>query len=276
MSIENDASLILTCLYPHGTNEYFDGNEVAKETSLSPAQINDAIEILESNGYVQLRKWMRTTPYRFGNVSITSHGRYAVEKAKKEPEQVPETTPAIRRNLEPVGSPYGFLDEDWEYITEERDSSEKLKVVFGYQFKSEFYDSSKLADNIKAALQQAVSEYNSDPKSINIDLDFVQLGAGYGEHVFTEIAKDIISADIAIFDTSDLNPNVMLEMGVALTWGVRVLPIRNNNCPPPPSDISGQTWAAYEPETDGSNFEDRTFKKKLMGMVKRAAQKKVK
>jgi hypothetical protein len=102
------------------------------------------------------------------------------------------------------------------------------------------------------------------------------LGAGYGEHVFNEIAREIISTDIAVFDTSDLNPNVMLEMGVALTWGVRVLPIRSSDCPMPPSDISGQTWAAYVPNSHGGTFEGDNFENKLNQMVKRAAQKKVK
>jgi hypothetical protein len=51
--------------------------------------------------------------------------------------------------------------------------------------------------------------------------------------------------DIAVFDVSDLNPNVMIEIGVALTWGIRMLLIRENGSPTPPSDISGQTWAKY-------------------------------
>ncbi|MGC1927711.1 MAG: hypothetical protein WA667_01945 [Candidatus Nitrosopolaris sp.] len=37
----------------------------------------------------------------------------------------------------------------------------------------------------------------------------------------------------------------MIEIGVALTWGVRLLPIREREAPKPPSDISGQTWAEY-------------------------------
>jgi len=42
------------------------------------------------------------------------------------------------------------------------------------------------------------------------------LSAGYGRHLFNEIASDIISADIAVFEASDLNANVMIEIGVAL------------------------------------------------------------
>jgi hypothetical protein len=44
-----------------------------------------------------------------------------------------------------------------------------------------------------------------------------------------------------LFETSDNNPNVMIEMGVALTWDRRVFPIKKKGRPKPPSDISGQT-----------------------------------
>ena len=83
--------------------------------------------------------------------------------------------------------------------------------------------------------ERAVEEYNTLPGAPPTTLNFCPLAAGYGEHLFNEIARDVISADIAVFDTSDLNPNVMLEMGVALTWGVRVLPIKAEGCPKPPS-----------------------------------------
>lgn len=98
------------------------------------------------------------------------------------------------------------------------------------------------------------------------------MAAGYGEHLFNEIARDIISADIAVFETSDLNPNVMLEMGVALTWGIRVLPIKDEGCPRPPSDISGQTWADYR--NSAAEFIDSEHHRKLIRMVERAARKK--
>lgn len=274
MSIENNASQILSYLYPKGTKNYCAGDKIALNTGLSPDEINEAIEILENNGYVELRKYLGTAPFRFGHASITAHGRFAVERAQSERQARIER--AIKRIPDPVGSPFGFRDEDWEYITEERENSTKLKVVFGYQFESKHYDSEKIGENIKQALLGAVNAYNKDPKSIPVSLDFIILGAGFGEHVFNEIARDIISADIAVFDTSDLNPNVMLEMGVALTWGVRVLPLRNSSCPPPPSDISGQTWAAYTPASDASSFKDGNFERKLKRMVIRAAQKKVK
>lgn len=131
-----------------------------------------------------------------------------------------------------------------------------------------------LIENVNAMLETAVAAYNKKPETIKVILRFTPLAAGYGEHLFNEIARDIIGSDIAVFDTSDLNPNVMLEMGVALTWGVRVLPIRNSNCPKPPSDISGQTWAEYEAGTSAGRFPDNEHLTKLVRMVERAAKKK--
>ena len=103
-------------------------------------------------------------------------------------------------------------------------------------------------------------------------MEFKPLAAGYGEHLFNEIARDIISADIAVFEAPDLNSNVMVEMGVALTWGVRVLPIKAAGRPKPPSDVSGHTWADYE--DSASRFCDPDHQSKVVHMIQRAIRKK--
>ena len=64
----------------------------------------------------------------------------------------------------------------------------------------------------------------------------------------------------------------MLEMGVALTWGVRVLPIKASGRPSPPADVSGQTWVEYE--ASGKKFLDGDHQSKLARMVQRAIRKK--
>jgi len=63
-----------------------------------------------------------------------------------------------------------------------------------------------------------------------------------------------------------------LEMGVALTWGIRVLPIKASGRPSPPSDISGQTWVEYE--ASASRFLDGDHQAKIARMVQRALKKK--
>jgi hypothetical protein len=67
-------------------------------------------------------------------------------------------------------------------------------------------------------------------------------------------------------------PNIFIEIGVALTWGPGVFLIKNENCPIPPSDISGQTYADYQ--ENGKIFKDTEHTEKLYRMVERAIQKK--
>jgi hypothetical protein len=144
---------------------------------------------------------------------------------------------------QPIGSPYGFDEHDWRTVEERRQRRDVLYVVLGYQFESNHCNADELQKNVRAMFEQAVNSYNWSASNSKIALDFRPLAAGYGEHLFNEIARDILSADIAVFETSDLNLNVALEMGVALTWGVSVFPIKKKGRRKPPSDISGQTWA---------------------------------
>lgn len=65
----------------------------------------------------------------------------------------------------------------------------------------------------------------------------------------------------------------MIELGVALTWGTRVLLIRDHRSPKDTTtDVSGQTWAEYS--DDGINFSDPKHKAKLTSMIERASRKK--
>lgn len=260
-----------------------DGKTLQEITGLPPHEINDAIALLERSGYVEWRQYLGTAPYNFGHIWITPFGRYEAERLSGVfPEPLPLTasnpdskTPArgqVNLPPAPIGSPYGFHDEDWEVIAERKARSEQLIVVMGYQFKSTFYDTALLQQNVEAGLKRAVDMYNSQPGALPSVLDFRPLAAGYGEHLFNEIARDIIASDIAVFETSDMNPNVMVELGVALTWGIRVLPIKLQSQPKPPSDISGQTWADYE--DNAARFVDPEHDSKLVRMVDRAMRKK--
>jgi hypothetical protein len=209
-------------------------------------------------------------------------GRYEHERTSSiigdrldvRPRDVANTSEATTIALLPtlISSPYGFTDADWEFIADRKDRSTELLVVMGYQFRSGHYDSAALKTNIESMFTRAMERYNAMPTAVLTNLQFRALAAGYGENLFNEIARDIIAADIAVFETSDLNPNVMVEIGVALTWGVRVLPIKKARTPKPPSDISGQTWADYE--DNAARFVDSEHYEKLARMVERAVRKK--
>lgn len=260
-----------------------DGPTLAEITSLSPNDLNDAVSLLQRSGYVEWRQYLGTGPFVFGHVWVTPVGRYEAERLASilaAPLNV-AAAPSVNAAANggglslppvPIGSPYGFNDEDWEFIAKQKDEASQLMVVMGYQFESAHYDPASLRDNVRAMFQVAVDRYNELPGSLQTSLDFRPLAAGYGEHLFNEIARDIIASDIAVFDTSDLNPNVMVEVGVALTWGIRVLPIKLHTQPNPPSDISGQTWASYK--ENASTFLDPDHGEKLVRMVERAIRKK--
>lgn len=276
-TVKENASIILECLYNEANNQTREdgvtGEELQKLTKLNSAQINDAVTILVQSDYAEWSQYAGSHPYEFTFVGITARGKLEYERALENARTKPEA-PAnqITEPVTPVGSPYGFQDTDWKLVIERRSQRDVLRVVFGYQFKSDCYDTDSLIKNIKAQFEEAVNDYNSTASAIPIRLEFSSLAAGYGEHLFNEICRDIISADIAVFDTSDLNPNVMLEMGVALTWGIRVLPIKRSGQKKPPSDISGHTWADYE--GSGERFFDGDHSRKMIRMVERAAKKK--
>jgi len=273
-TIKENAGIILTTLYTESkkpTQLEIDGERIQNLTKLEPDQINDAVAILRDNGYVEWQQFMGTAPFEFSYVEITPRGKAEYERALEQSKNA-HTVSAINPAPTPVGSPYGFQDTDWELVAERKAKRSKIFVVVGYQFASSHYKSEVLINNLQNHFEKAVKSYNALPASFPVELDFKSLAAGYGEHLFNEICRDIICADIAVFETSDVNPNVMLEMGVALTWDVRVLPIKMSSCPKPPSDISGQTWADYE--DNACRFIDQDHDHKMLRMIERAARKK--
>lgn len=248
---------------------------VADALDMSPDRLNDAVSVLDDSGYVKALRVMGTAPFDFLKVYITPQGRYELERAQAEAQarqqEAPEQAlPAeVRPSPTPVGSPFGFTPQDWEYILLEQ-RSPKLAVIFGCQWDSTHYDTDKLIHALTEEFRRALEESSAAGR---LTLDFKPLKAGYGEHLFNQIARSIIAADIGIFETSDFNPNVMIEMGVALTWGTRVHPIREESTDPPPSDISGQTWACYR--DSGATWMDPRHFDAVVHMVELAARRKL-
>jgi hypothetical protein len=281
----NPAERLLSALFDKPSNQYISGAELAKDTALDSTDLNFAAVELVDAGLARWTQPMGTAPYEFGGMLLTARGRYEAKRLRQRIHNAPARSnqsavptglldsigDGIRPPL-PVGSPYGFGDGHWEAIALRRSHGEILYVVMGHQFESSHYDTERLIANVRRTVEQAVERHNRRSKQTPIALDFKPLAAGYGEHLFNEIACNIIGSDIAIFETSDQNPNVMLEMGVALTWGVRVLPIKKSGLPEPPSDISGQTWADYG--DSGEAFPDPDHVEKLVHMIARAMTKK--
>ena len=295
MSVRENIDKILNFLndeYEKNSGKWFSGKELEDALSLNPDELNPAIDILSKSDLIKRHNWM-ALPYRFGQVSISSKGLYESERRKSIKQAIEDfSSPSdfkSRLNIEgvntlsslidrlnevpptPVGSPYGFTDYDWEILSKRKADKNRLFVVLGLKFKSQYYDTNKLIENIKIHFKIALDDYNKK-NNAKIKLEFNQLRAGYGEHLFNQIARDIISSDIAVFDTSDLAPNVFLEIGVAVTWGSRVFLIKSRGSPKPSSDISGQTYADYKDSAE--KFLDRDFSENIFRMIERALQKK--
>lgn len=273
----------------HGRGQYVEGPTIEELTKLNSGDINDAVEMLSQNGMLDVQHLMGTDPFEFGLVMLTARGRAAAKdllnqiaaqktakakniisefnKKNSKPQQA--TNPTL--DLFPTGSPFGFTPDDWVQVRVDKDNIDRLIVVFGHQWKSPFFDTDKLRHNIGDMFAHAVN--GLDPKKFRkVQLDFRPLQGGYGGHVFNKIARDIIGSDIAVFDASDANSNVMIEMGVALTWGIPTLPILDDKVGKIPSDISGLHWAKYK--NSGAEWEETDHMKKLQAMVADAVAKK--
>jgi hypothetical protein len=58
----------------------FKGSEVAETTTLSPGEINDAVELLEQDDLVKVVRTMGNAPFDFGYVELTASGRLVAEE----------------------------------------------------------------------------------------------------------------------------------------------------------------------------------------------------
>ncbi len=274
--IEQNAIKILKHLVENNLQQAYK-DDIAKALGISSIDAYDAMSYLEDIGAISHHKFLEGKSIGM----LTSRGKFIyhdmMEKEKQASAAANSTEQATsaqlpERPINPVGSPYGFEDEDWEYVAVHQKEKEKLSIVLGLQFESKFYNTSELEENFKNHFLKALSSFNQSEKKSSAALEFKKLQAGYGEHLFNKIARDILAADITVFEASDLNPNVMIELGVALTWGKRVLPIREKTSQMLPSDISGQTWLSYE--DSGKKILDQGFEEKLVEMIRRAMMKK--
>lgn len=285
--IEKNATELLIILVEDKINET-SGKSINELTGFEANDINDAVDYLESIGAIKVLKALRTDPYNFSRIKVTARGKYLfyeirdeLKTSKTKEEKKKDISEKLRndetlllpeRPKNPVGSPYGFQEKDWKFVSSRKKDDKNLYVVLGLKYKSEHYNTTKLIKNLethfKTSLKSSIEKEEIDPAK----LQFEKLRAGLGGHVFNKIAKKIIGADIAVFEVSDHAPNVMIELGVALTWGIPVIPLFKNGAPELPSDISGHSWVKYD-----DNFNiifDDDFQDNLKEIIRDSLQEK--
>ena len=285
--IEQNGQKVLEILSKEPMEKYMGGKTLEVKSQLSIGEINLAIDHLEKNGLIERLNGEGTEPYNFASISLNSKGRFYISEQAQTVNRslldMMNDSPSVGNQshelnpffqlVMPAGSPFGFTDQDWEYVSKKKRQHNVLYVVLGLQYDSAHYNMENVKNNIRSEFERAIDRYNEKLDKSKVELEFSVLKGGYGEHLFNHIAREIISADIAVFETSDINPNVMIELGVALTWGTRVLPIKKVGVKTPPSDISGQTWAEYN--ADGADFTNKEHYEDMLYMIDRAIQKKI-
>lgn len=248
--IKTNAANVLTALVEHGNEEVAPpGYLLQNWTSLEPQNINEAVDHLEELKAVEVIRGGLNVPYSFRNVKVTAAGKFLYEERSRHGARGLVDAMALdkERPAVPPGSPYGFEDEDWKFVLSQKQDRSTLNVVLGLQWESNYYITNDLAQNVEGHFEHGLKAFNDRTGSDRACLRFEKLSAGYGQHLFNRIARDIIGSDIAVFEISDQNPNVMIEIGVALTWGVQVFLLREMTSKKnPPSNVSGQTWVWYK------------------------------
>jgi len=119
-----------------GISASLTGDQLLNTTPLISSEINDAVTLLVQAG---LAEWIRipgTAPYTFSAVKITPRGKYEYERTESIISQSPASRTMTILPPTPIGSPYGFEDEDWEAVSESKANLNRLRVVLGFQFSS--------------------------------------------------------------------------------------------------------------------------------------------
>jgi tRNA A-37 threonylcarbamoyl transferase component Bud32 len=65
---------------PRRGRHALDGNKLHAATQLDPARINDAVALLEQSFFLEVKRFLGTSPFDFGRVELTAQGRREAER----------------------------------------------------------------------------------------------------------------------------------------------------------------------------------------------------
>lgn len=137
-----------------------------------------------------------------------------------------------------------------------------LKITLCYQHKSEFY--SKL--DLLECVSQAVNIVNSEIETFNLVFEEIEEG-NQSINIHENVHKVIEESHLVIFEISDLNKNVLYELGLAKGLRKKFILIREEGIEENlPFDISPFQFMTY------SSKDLISFKNHLAGKIKRILQ----
>ena len=121
-------------------------------------------------------------------------------------------------------------------------NANQIKAFIGYQINSKFHDPDdfhKMGEELKKNLCK------HDPP-VDIIIEYCEFTPG--ARLWDEISEKITCSDITIFDISENNPNVLLEVGIAYGSNKQVLLLKNEGTDkdyPTPSDLNTFVYIPY-------------------------------
>lgn len=78
--IDSDMTKVLIALNKAPRNTYVDNKQLAKDTGLSPDDLNDAVELLVNKGLVEWLQGLGTAPFKFECAQLTALGRATIKQ----------------------------------------------------------------------------------------------------------------------------------------------------------------------------------------------------
>ena len=116
-----------------------------------------------------------------------------------------------------------------------------ITITLCHQFKSKYYESTQLKSCIIKATQEAEDMLDG----INMVFEDIE-DATHDNQVHANVTKSIRKSHIIIFEISDLNPNVIYELGIASALGKPVIILRElESTEPLPTDINQFIYITY-------------------------------
>ena len=116
----------------------------------------------------------------------------------------------------------------------------RMPIFLGYQLHSEFHEKEEINIFLKKITNILKRQYNLD---IQITIgEFVP-----GKILYSEVLNSIKGCEIALFDISENNPNVLIEVGIALGFNKKVILLKNKISKlKTPADINAYIYFPYD------------------------------
>ena len=109
-------------------------------------------------------------------------------------------------------------------ITIERTNRDDLvRIIYAYDWNTQ-------SDNTALIYEEVMSVAKDLERKFPVRFSFNSLGAKDGS-IYCDICRQIKSADVALFDLSTYNLNVILELGLAIGVGTYVFLLRSKHYP---------------------------------------------